>query len=168
MMLRWPVDVNPVAFVLGHAAVSGECVRRFVFRFEAVKRQRDAMLDVAKGELAEVVQRHTLATELLAEKRAALAASTAGRASGALDPRRERIRQLHLHALRDEIGRRERQLAELEEALAEVRGKVAEAHRRLRAIEVLEERDREAWKLETAREEQQEADERSAQRFGRD
>lgn len=146
----------------------GERVRRFVFRFEAVKRQRDAMLDVAKGELAEVVQRHALAVELLAEKREALTVMAAGRQSGAFDPRLERVRQLHLHALRDEISRREAQLVELDAALGEVRGKVAEAHRRLRAIEVLEERDREEWKLETAREEQQEADERSAQRFGRD
>lgn len=146
----------------------GGHMRRFVFRFEAVKRQRDAMLDVAKGELAEVVQRHTLAVELLAEKRTALTTIAAGRQRGGFDPRLERVRQLHLHALRDEIARREAQLAELDAALGEARGKVAEAHRRLRAIEVLEERDREQWKLETAREEQQEADERSAQRFGRD
>ena len=35
-------------------------------------------------------------------------------------------------------------------------------------IEVLEERDIEEWRQETIREEQQEADERNAQRFGRD
>lgn len=145
-------------------------MKRFEFRFEAVRKQRDALLDQAKSRLAEVVGRHTLAVELLTERRADLTRLAAGgpRPGAPLDPGRELIRQRHLQHLRDEIARRERQLEPLQKAVDEARAAVAEAHHALRAIEKLEERDREAWRLETRREEQKEADERSAQRFGRD
>lgn len=145
-------------------------MRRFVFRFDAVKRQREAMLDAAKGGLAELAARHARAAEHLADRRAALAATAADgpRAGEGFDPRRERIRQLHLQALRDEITRAADALTRLDAELNAAREKVAEAHRRLRAIEVLEERDREQWRADVTREEQKAADERSAQRFGRD
>ncbi|MCA9540544.1 MAG: flagellar FliJ family protein, partial [Myxococcales bacterium] len=69
---------------------------------------------------------------------------------------------------REEINRRAHQLAQLDAEFEAAQAKVAAAWRALRAIEVLEERDRAAWKLEMGRAEQQEADERNAQRFGRD
>lgn len=145
-------------------------MRRFVFRFDAVKRQREAMLDAAKGGLAALVARQARAAEDLADRRAALAATAADgpRAGAVFDPRRERIRQLHLQALRDAVTAAVETLARVDAELAAAREQVAEAHRRLRAIEVLEERDREVWRAEAAREEQKAADERSAQRFGRD
>lgn len=145
-------------------------MKRFEFRFEAVRMQREAMLDLAKGKLGEVIGRYTLAVDLIAERRASLAlvAGHTDRPGQPIDPRRALLRQNHLQALRDEIKRREHQLESLQKAVDEARAEVAKAHHALRAIEVLEERDREAWKEETRREEQQEADERSAQRFGRD
>lgn len=145
-------------------------MKRFEFRFEAVRKQRDAMLDQAKGRLGEVIGRHALAVELLEARRAELAelAAQTARPGQPIDPRRALLRQRHLHGLREEIGRRERQLESLQKVVDEARAAVAEAHHALRAIEVLEERDREAWVQETLREEQKEADERSAQRFGRE
>lgn len=145
-------------------------MKRFEFRFEAVRKQREAMLDLAKGKLGEVIGRYTLAVELLAERRESLIliAGHTPRAGEPIDPRLALLRQRHLHALREEITRREHQLESLQKAIDEARAEVARAHHALRAIEVLEERDREAWKLETLREEQKEADERSAQRFGRE
>jgi len=145
-------------------------MKRFEFRFEAVRMQRDALLDVAKGKLGEVIGRYTLAVDLLAERRHALAlvAGASARAGEPIDPRRALLRENHLKALRDEIGRREHQLKSLQTAVDAARSDVAEAHHALRAIELLEERDRAAWALEVQREEQKEADERAAQRFGRD
>lgn len=145
-------------------------MKRFEFRFEAVRKQRDAMLDQAKGKLGEVIGRYTLAVDLLAERRQSLSllASHTPQPGQPIDPRRALLRQRHLQALRDEIGRREHQLEALQKAVDEARAEVAKAHHALQAIEVLEERDREAWRDEMRREEQKEADERSAQRFGRD
>lgn len=145
-------------------------MKRFEFRFEAVRKQREAMLDLAKGRLGEVIGRYTLAVELLDERRQTLALLAAHTPAPGqpIDPRRALLRQRHLHALRGEIERREQQLESLQTAVDEARAAVAEAHHAHEAIKVLETRDREAWKQETLREEQREADERSAQRFGRD
>lgn len=143
-------------------------MRRFKFRFEAVKKQRSALLDVAQADLAEVLRRHGLATDLLAQRRAHLATTGASAPSGTFDAHAEVIRQHHIQAVRLEIQRREVQLERLDEELTEAREKVAEAHRAKRAMEILEERDREAWQAEAKRAEQAEADEQSAQRFGRD
>ncbi len=145
-------------------------MKRFEFRFEAVRKQREALLDLAKGKLGEVIGRHTLAVELITERRASLdrVASQSARPGQPFDPRLALLRETHLKALRDEIARREHQLEALQKAIDEARAAVAEAHHGLRAIEVLEERDRELWKQEMLREEQKEADERSAQRFGRE
>lgn len=167
-MIECGIMREPALHVNGGAARG--VMRRFRFRFEAVKKQRSAMLDAAKGRLGEVMNRYNLAVELLAERRQALltvagATPSAGRT---FDPARDLIRQRHLQALRDEIKRREHQLTLVERELQKMREEVGAAHRALKAIEVLEERDIEEWRQETIREEQQEADERNAQRFGRD
>lgn len=143
----------------------GRAVKKFRFRFEAVQRQRSAVLDAATAEMAEVMTRRELAASLLAERRHALDTLTAEgpRPGRPFDPRHEMVRQRHLGALREEIRRREVQVKRLDEVLAEARAKVAEAHRALRAIEILEERDRDAWRAEARKEEQREIDERNAQ-----
>jgi len=143
-------------------------VRRFKFRFEAVKKQRSALLDAAQAALAMVLRRHELATRLLEERRAHVETLSTRGPTGAFDPHAELVRQRHLQAVRLEIGRRETQLERLDEELNEARESVAGAHRELRAMEILEERDRDVWKAEARRLEQLEADERNAQRFERD
>ncbi len=143
-------------------------MRRFKFRFEAVKKQRSALLEVAQGAMGEVQRRHTLATDLLAQRREHLATLGAQSPTGAFNPQKETIRQHHLQATRLEITRRATQVERLEEELNAARQKVAEAHRALKAMEIIEERDLEAWKAEAKRLEQVEVDERNAQRFERD
>ena len=144
-------------------------MRRFKFRFEAVRTQRAALYDAAAAALAEVIARHALAVDLLTRRRQELDAHAAeGPSPGrALHPERERLRQLHLAGLRDEIQRRAQIVARMEEALAAARAEVTAAHRALRAVELLEERARAAWRLDLKRAEQSQNDERSAQRFGR-
>lgn len=130
--------------------------------------QRSALLEVAQAALAEVGRRHVLAVELLAARREHLQTLGAQSPRGAFNPQTETIRQHHLQAVRLEIGRRTVQLERLDEELESARVAVAEAHRGVKAMEILEERDRDAWKAEARRLEQIEVDERNSQRFERD
>ena len=144
-------------------------MKRFVFRFAAVLMQRTTLLDVAKAELADALARRNLAVEILTRRRHDLdtLAKSGPRPGQPIDPRHETIRQNHLAALRAEIERRVQLVSRLEQTAEAQRRKVAAALRALKAIEILEERDRDAWKAEVRRLEQQETDERNAQRFGR-
>ncbi|MCA9558873.1 MAG: flagellar export protein FliJ [Myxococcales bacterium] len=144
-------------------------MKRFTFRFAAVLKQRTALLDQAKAELGDAIARCNLAVDILTRRRQDLAtlAAQAPTPGQPFDPQREVVRQRHLGALRQELERRQQMVERLEAIVDAAREKVAETHRGLRAIELLEERDREAWKAEARRLEQQENDERNAQRFGR-
>jgi flagellar export protein FliJ len=142
-------------------------LKKFTFRFEAVERQRTIVLDGRVAELAEAQRKRQLADQLLAQRRESLA--DAGRPAGAtFDARHELVRQRYLHALRAEIARREQQLAHIDREVEEARGRVAEAHRALRAIELLRERDLEEWKAEVRRAEGREIDEHNATRRPRE
>ncbi len=142
-------------------------MRRFRFRFEAVQKQRTALLDEARGVLAEVMGRHTLAERLLAERRQELDEALERSDDGPITPGKEMLRQRHIFTLREEVRRREYQMSQLEERLDAARVAVSEAHRGVRALEILEERDREAWVLETKREEQKINDDLVGSRSGR-
>lgn len=144
-------------------------MKRFTFRFAAVLKQRTALLDQAKAELGDAIARCNLAVDILTRRRQDLTTLTTQSPEAGLpfDPQREVVRQRHLGALRDELVRRQQMVERLENVVDAAREKVAAAHRGLRAIELLEERDREAWKADARRLEQQENDERNAQRFGR-
>ncbi len=143
-------------------------MKKFTFRFEAVERQRAIVLDGRVAELAESQRKRQLAEQLLAERREGLAAAGRPDALAAFDARHEVVRQRYLHALRTEIARREQQLALIDREINEARGRVAEAHRALRAIELLRERDLEEWKAELRRAEGREIDEHNANRRPRD
>ena len=144
-------------------------MKRFRFRLEAALKQRDAVLDNAKIELNEVSQRLNLAEDLLNERHDALKTLTHRpcEAGTHLDPGAELIRQRHMHVLRDEVSRREKQVQHLSRVREERRLKVIEAHRDLRALEILKERDKAQWLAEIKYEEQKETDDRNCARFGR-
>ena len=144
-------------------------MKKFEFRLAAALKARNVALDAAKTELADVSARHALAEQLLQTRREdLLAVATAEREPGApLDAYRELQRQRHQHQIREEIGRREHIVVKLVEEMDVARQNVAEAYREVRALEVLEERDRVEWIEETRREEQKENDEHNSQRFGR-
>ncbi len=114
------------------------------------------------------MRRHEFATELLAERRAHLVATGERSPTGTFEAHQEVIRQHHIQAVRQEIARREVQLTRLDEEREKTRLEVAEAHRALKAMDILEEHDREEWVQEAKRAEQAESDERTAQRFERD
>ena len=144
-------------------------MKKFEFRLSAALKARNVALDAAKTELADVSSRHALAEKLLQSRRDDLMTlAQSDREPGTpLDAHRELLMQRHQHQVREEIGRREHIVFKLVEEMEEARQKVAEAYREVRALEVLEERDRLEWIEETRREEQKENDEHNSQRFGR-
>ena len=144
-------------------------MKKFKFRLSAALKARNVALDAAKTELADVSGRHALAEKLLQSRREDLMALVQSdhEPGRSLDAYRELLRQRHQHQVREEIGRREHIVIKLIEEMDEARQKVADAYREVRALEVLEERDRLEWIEETRREEQKENDEHNSQRFGR-
>lgn len=141
-------------------------MKKFVFRFEVVERHRNLLLDDRTAALAEALRKRRVAEDLLAQRRAALATlQAAGPAAGEpFDARRELIRQRYLFTLRAEIARREQQLALIDEEIAEARAAVAEAHRAVRAMELLRARDEAAWRAELRRHEDKQTDEHNGRR----
>ena len=144
-------------------------MKRFRFRLAAPLMQRDAILDNAKIELNEVSQRLNLAEDLLQGKLDELKGLTdrPHKPGRIIEPASELIRQRHMHVLREEITRREKQVEHLQRVREERRLKVIEAHRDLRALEILKERDRAAWLAEMKHQEQKETDDRNSARHGR-
>ncbi len=122
-----------------------------------------------RRDLAEVIQRHTQSTEELDALNERLTeAASRPRPTGAFDPRREALRQRHLEGMRQDQDRRREALRKLDGLMEAAQQKVVQAHREVKAMEVLQDRDRAAWEKENRRLEEREADEQNAQRFKRD
>lgn len=144
-------------------------MKKFAFRFAAVLRQREIVLDQKRAELTEVERKRQLADDLLGQRRQALNGhlNAGPRPNQSFDANAELIRQRFIHSLRQEIRRREQQLEMIGQELERARQAVAEAHQALRAIELLRDKDFEAWKFEMKRAEERQTDETNAQRWGR-
>ena len=144
-------------------------MKKFNFRFKAVENQRQVILD----------QKLALKAEVLAEKnrilneRAHLEAlylqslSSGAKVGDTFNAQVETWRQLRLFSLREEIKLKERELEQIEEHLDEVQKEVTEAHKDLKAMEVLRNRDHDAWRHEYKVQMQKETDEINTTRFGR-
>ena len=144
-------------------------MKRFKFRFAAVKDQRQVILDqkLAKkaNVLAELNQAHAEKEHLQTLYYQSL---HGGAQVGQLfNAQQETWRQLRLFSLREEIEAAERKITSLEEKLAEIQKEVTEAHRDLKAMEVIEEKDKKAWRHEFKVHQQKETDEINTTRFGR-
>jgi flagellar export protein FliJ len=144
-------------------------MKRFKFRFTAVKNQRQVILDqkLAK-KAAALAELNQAIAELQHLQGLYIATLQGGPAVGELfNAQQETWRQLRLFSLREEIQQQEHLIAQLEERLAEIQEEVTEAHRDLKAMEVIEKKDREAWKKEFKAHQQKETDEINTTRFGR-
>lgn len=144
-------------------------MKRFKFRFAAVKDQRQIILDqkLAKKAqaLAELNQAHAEKQHLENLYHQAL---HGGPQVGQLfNAQEESWRQLRLFSLREEIQSAEKKIVECEEKLNEIQEEVTEAHRDLKAMEVIEEKDRKTWRHEYNVHQQKETDEINTTRFGR-
>ncbi|MSP73437.1 MAG: flagellar export protein FliJ [Myxococcales bacterium] len=144
-------------------------MKKFSFRFAAVLRQREIVLDQKRSIFAEVERKLALAEELLTQRRQDLGAQLAGgpQAGQAFDARKELVRHRYIFSLRQEIGRREQQMVMVEQELTRARQVVTVAHQDLRAMEILREKDHLAWQHEMKRAEERQIDEHNAQRFQR-
>jgi flagellar export protein FliJ len=144
-------------------------MKKFRFRFEAVLHQREIVLDEKRGVLAEAQRKRSLAESLLEERRAALLSQLqAGpRVHTAFDASTELVRQRYILSLRQEIRRREQQLALIEQEVEKARVVVTEAHQAMRAIEVLREADEAEWRHAMKRDEERTTDEHNSSRHGR-
>ena len=144
-------------------------MKRFKFRFAAVKNQRQVILD---QKLAKKAQALAELNQAFAEKQhlEQLYQQTlyGGAQVGQLfNAQEETWRQLRLFSLREEIQSAERKITEYEERLNKIQEEVTEAHRDLKAMEVIEEKDRKEWRHEYNVHQQKETDEINTTRFGR-
>jgi flagellar export protein FliJ len=144
-------------------------MKRFKFRLTAVKNQRQVILDQKLAVKAEVLAELNRAR---AERQALEAAYIQTLHSGpqvgeSFNAQVETWRQLQLFALREEMSAKDREIVEINTRLEEAQAEVTEAHRNLRAMELLEEKDRKAWRHEYKIHQQKETDEINTSRFGR-
>ena len=144
-------------------------MKRFVFRLDAALKARQTILEARQADVLELTGRYDLATQLLAETEAKLAehVKVTPKVGASFDPARELQNQRHRQQIREEVDRRRELVRQLTEHLEKAREILAEAYRDVRALEVLEERDRTTWALEMKREEQKLSDDSTAQRHGR-
>ncbi len=136
-------------------------MKAFKFRLAAALQHRELLLEVAQSELAQAVEKLDLAERLLEEcnQRIQSHVDAAPTSGSQFDANQELIRQRHIYQIREEVDRRKAMIKQLEDARQEKVDAVAEAHRSLRALEILEEKERAAWLLEFKRAEQKELDE---------
>ncbi|MEE2755919.1 MAG: flagellar export protein FliJ [Myxococcota bacterium] len=141
-------------------------MKKFEFRLAAALMARNAHLELVQGELANVNSRLNLAEELL-HKRDRLFQELAGqtpKSGTSFEPALALQHQRHLDQLREEIKRRTEIVRQLTEERNEAQDRVAEAYKDVRALEILQEKDKGKWLLEMKREEQKAADELNGQR----
>tara|TARA_B100000900_G_C20313050_1_gene606978 strand:+ start:100 stop:540 length:441 start_codon:yes stop_codon:yes gene_type:complete len=141
-------------------------MKKFEFRLAAALMARNAHLELMQGELAQVNSRLSLAEELL-EKRDKLFQGLAGhtpKIGSSFEPALALQHQRHLDQLREEIKRRTEIVRQLNLERDQAQEKVADAYKDVRALEILEEKDRKKWRLEMKRDEQKIADDLSGQR----
>ena len=136
-------------------------MKSFKFRLAAALQHRELLLEVAQSELAQVLEKLELAQSLVEEcrKKVKTYVDAAPRAGSQFDAPQELIRQRHIYQLHEEVDRRQAIVKQLDEARQAKVDAVGEAHRNLRALEILEEKERAAWLLEYKRNEQKELDE---------
>ncbi len=144
-------------------------MKRFKFRFAAVKDQRQVILDqkLAKKAQALAELNHAFAEKQHLEQLYQQTLYGGAQVGQLFNAQEETWRQLRLFSLREEIQSAERKITEYEERLNKIQEEVTEAHRDLKAMEVIEEKDRKEWRHEYNVHQQKETDEINTTRFGR-
>ena len=144
-------------------------MKKFVFPLNAVKTQREIILDQKLAIKAKILAEK----DLLMQNRMQLEALYQQTLNGgpqvgqSFNAQYETWRQLRLFSLRDEIKLKDQAIAMVDHRLELAQQEVTEAHKNMRAMEILEEKARDAWAEEYRKEEQKNTDEINMQRFGR-
>ena len=144
-------------------------MRRFKFRFAAVEDQRQVILDQKLARKAEVLAQRNRVLSEIAHLEAMYQQTLHGGAQvgETFNAQVESWRQLRLFSLREEIKAKHNELEKIDEMLAQVQAEVTEAHRDLKAMEVLRKKDKKQWQHEFKVFQQKETDEINTTRFGR-
>ena len=144
-------------------------MKKFKFRLAAVRDQRQVVLDQKLAVKAQIMaQRNQILAERSQLEQLYHHTLISGAKVGeAFNPQVETWRQLRLFSLREEIRMKDQELIEIDRQLEEAQAQVVEAHKDLKAMEVLERKDKEAWKHEYRVYQQKETDEINTTRFGR-
>lgn len=144
-------------------------MKRFKFRLAAVRDQRQVVLDQKLARKAEVLAELEQALAERAQLEQVYLQTLHGgpKVGERFNAQVETWRQLQLFSLREELMLRDRELVKIQERLEQAQQEVTEAHKDLKAMEILERKDREAWQHEYKIYEQKETDEVNTTRFGR-
>jgi|LauGreDrversion4_2_1035121.scaffolds.fasta_scaffold344602_2 flagellar biosynthesis chaperone FliJ len=144
-------------------------MKRFKFRLAAVRDQRQVVLDQKLARKAEVLAEleQALAERAQLEQLYIQTLHGGPKVGERFNAQVETWRQLQLFSLREELMLRDRELVKIRERLEQAQREVTEAHTDLKAMEILERKDREAWQHEYKIYEQKETDEVNTTRFGR-
>ena len=136
-------------------------MKSFKFRLAAALHHRELLLEIAQSELAQVLEKLNLAKELVSQcaQRLQSFVDAAPVAGAQFDPNHDLIRQRHIYHIREEIERRKAMIKQLTDLQQEKIAAVREAHKNVRAMELLEDKEKAAWLLEVKRAEQKELDE---------
>jgi flagellar export protein FliJ len=144
-------------------------MRRFKFRFAAVENQRQVILDQKLARKAEILAERNRVLSEIAHLEALYQQTLHGGAQvgETFNAQVESWRQLRLFALREEIKVKHNELERIDKVLAQVQAEVTEAHRDLKAMEVIRKKDKKHWQHEFKVFQQKETDEINTTRFGR-
>lgn len=136
-------------------------MKSFKFRLAAALHHRELLLEIAQSELAQAQEKLNLAKELLDQCAQTLRGfvDAAPLTGDQFDPNHDLIRQRHIYQIREEIERRTAMIKQLTDLQQEKIAAVSEAHKDVRAMELLEEKEKAAWLLDMKRAEQKELDE---------
>jgi flagellar biosynthesis chaperone FliJ len=144
-------------------------MKRFRFRFTAVLDQRQVILDQKLALKAEVLAERDRVLQERAHLEAMYQQTLVGGAKVGeiFNAQAETWRQLRLFSLREEMTLKERELEKIDERLDEIQREVTEAHRNLKAMEIIKDKDFKKWKHEFNIHQQKETDEINTTRFSR-
>ena len=144
-------------------------MKRFRFRFTAVLDQRQVILDQKLALKAEVLAERDRVLQERAHLEAMYQQTLVGGAKVGeiFNAQAETWRQLRLFSLREEMTLKERELERIDKRLDEIQQEVTEAHRDLKAMEIIKDKDLKKWKHEFHVHQQKETDEINTTRFGR-
>jgi hypothetical protein len=144
-------------------------MKKFVFPLHAVKTQREIILDQKLAIKAKIIAERDLLLQNRMQLEALYQQTLHGgpQVGQAFNSQYETWRQLRLFSLRDEIKLKDQAIAMVDHRLELAQQEVSEAHKNMRAMEILEEKARDTWEDEYRKEEQKNTDEINMQRFGR-
>lgn len=145
--------------------------RAFRFRLDVVQRLRKQAVDEHRRALAAILRRLRATEAAIREIEALLDECSRGcregQGAGILNLNNIAVWQMYRAQLHDRLAREQDSAARITQEAAAQRDRLAGAHKQLKAVEKLRERQWERYLVELRRAEQRETDEQAVQRYHR-